>query len=56
MSDGAWTPLSMAAIQRCVAGHAMKHPSDLPPALLDLAGARGRADDMTVVTLTPRGL
>lgn len=26
MSDGAWTPLSMAAIQRCVAASAMKHP------------------------------
>ena len=55
MSDGAWTPLSMAAIQRCVAGCAIKHPSDLPPALLDLAGAKGRGDDMTVVTLTTRG-
>ena len=55
MSDGAWTPLSMAAIQRCVAASAMKHPSDLPPALLDVAGARGRGDDMTVVTLTARG-
>ncbi len=52
MSDGAWTPLSMAAIQRGVASAATKHPSDLPSTLLDLAGARGRGEDMTVVTLT----
>jgi serine/threonine protein phosphatase PrpC len=54
MTDGAWTPLSASAIERCVRGHALKHPSDLPSALIDLAGARGRPDDMTVVILTRR--
>jgi len=37
------------------AGNSRAYPSDLPPALLDAAGARGRGDDMTVVTLTARG-
>ena len=55
MTDGAWTPLSASAIERCVRGHALKHPSDLPSALIDLAGAAGgRTDDMTVVVLTRR--
>jgi serine/threonine protein phosphatase PrpC len=54
MTDGAWKPLSSAAIERCVRGHATKHFADLPSALLDLAGARGRLDDMTVVTMTRR--
>ena len=54
MTDGAWKPLSSSAIERCVRGHATKHFADLPPALLDLAGARGRPDDMTVVTMTRR--
>lgn len=49
MSDGAWTPLSTAMIQRGVTSCAARHLSDLPSALLDLAGARGRVDDMTVV-------
>jgi len=51
MSDGAWTPLSLPAIQRCVLTGAMKHLSDLPSALIELASAKGRLDDMTVVTL-----
>jgi serine/threonine protein phosphatase PrpC len=51
MSDGAWTPLQPRAIQRVVMGLTTRHLSDIPPALLDLAGARGRADDMTVVAM-----
>jgi serine/threonine protein phosphatase PrpC len=51
MSDGAWTPLQPAAIQRTVMGLTLRHLSDVPPALLDLAGAKGRADDMTVVAM-----
>lgn len=51
MSDGAWTPLQPTAIQRVVMGLTMRHLSDVPPALLDLAGAKGRADDMTVVAM-----
>jgi serine/threonine protein phosphatase PrpC len=51
MSDGAWTPLQPPAIQRVVMGLTTRHLSDVPPALLDLAGAKGRADDMTVVAI-----
>lgn len=54
MSDGAWTPLSIPMVQRCVAANAMTHPSDLPSSLIDLASAHGRADDMTVVSLVRR--
>jgi len=34
-----------------VMGLTMRPLSDVPPALLDLAGAKGRADDMTVVAM-----
>jgi serine/threonine protein phosphatase PrpC len=51
MSDGAWTPLQPPAIQRVVMGLTTRHLSDVPPAILDLAGAKGRIDDMTVVAL-----
>jgi serine/threonine protein phosphatase PrpC len=51
MSDGAWTPLQPAAIHRVVMGLTTRHLSDVPAALLDLAGSRGRADDMTVVAM-----
>ena len=54
MTDGAWKPLASSAIERCVRSHVTRHFSDLPSALLDLAGARGRLDDMTVVTMTRR--
>jgi serine/threonine protein phosphatase PrpC len=54
MSDGAWTPLSFPVIHRTVVAHTMKHASEMPSALLDLAGARGRADDMTVVSMHRR--
>jgi serine/threonine protein phosphatase PrpC len=51
MSDGAWTPLQPPVIQRAVMGLTTRHLSDVPPALLDLAGAKGRIDDMTVVAM-----
>ncbi|MEO5822444.1 MAG: SpoIIE family protein phosphatase [Vicinamibacteraceae bacterium] len=51
MSDGAWTPLQPPAIQRLVMGLTTRHLSDVPGALLDMAGAKGRADDMTVVAM-----
>jgi serine/threonine protein phosphatase PrpC len=51
MTDGAWTPLQPPAIQRVVMGLTTHHLCDVPPALLDLAGARGRPDDMTVVAM-----
>jgi serine/threonine protein phosphatase PrpC len=51
MSDGAWTPLPPPAIQRIVMGLTTRHLSDVPPALLDAAGAKGRIDDMTVVAM-----
>ena len=53
-SDGAWTPLEKSAIQRCVVSAATKHPLDLTSTLLDLARARGRADDMALVAMTVR--
>lgn len=54
MSDGAWTPVSPSAVQRVVMAQALQHFSDLPIALLDLAGKHGRIDDMTVVALRVR--
>ena len=51
MSDGAWGPLSACAIHATVMSRTMDHLADLPGALLDIAGARGRADDMTIVAL-----
>jgi serine/threonine protein phosphatase PrpC len=51
MSDGAWTPLSPLIIHRVVMGLTTRHLSDVPPTLLDVAGAKGRADDMTIVAM-----
>jgi serine/threonine protein phosphatase PrpC len=51
MSDGAWTPLQPSAIHRIVMTRTTRHLSDVPPALLDAAGAKGRIDDMTVVAI-----
>jgi serine/threonine protein phosphatase PrpC len=56
MSDGAWTPLQPLAIQRAVMGLTLRHLSDVPSALLALAGARGHADDMTVVAMRVVGM
>ncbi len=51
MTDGAWTPLSPYLLARAVRGAGTTHFSDVPAAILDGAGRRGRADDMTVVAL-----
>ena len=48
-SDGAWTPLSLHALQRLVAASALGGFADLPERILEAAGRGGRADDMTVV-------
>lgn len=56
MSDGAWTPLQPPAILRVVMGLTTRHLFDVPPALLDLAGAKGRIDDMTVVAMRVLGV
>ena len=51
LSDGAWTPLNLYALQKCVVTAAVKHFSDVPAAILDAAGKTGRADDMTAVAV-----
>ncbi len=51
MSDGAWTPLNLGLLQRTVMGAAVRHFTEIPGAILDVAGRAGRADDMTVVAL-----
>jgi serine/threonine protein phosphatase PrpC len=51
VSDGAWTPLGSAGIERAVRSALMKPFADLPSAVLDAASRRGRADDMTAVAL-----
>jgi serine/threonine protein phosphatase PrpC len=54
MSDGAWSPLSLSAIHRVVVSGALRHFADLPPDLLEAAGKKGRADDMTVIAIRVR--
>jgi serine/threonine protein phosphatase PrpC len=51
LSDGAWTPLNLYALQRTVTSAVLKHFSDVPSAILDAAGKAGRADDMTALAL-----
>jgi len=51
LSDGAWTPLASAGIERAVRSTLMRPFADLPSAVLDAASQRGRADDMTAVAL-----
>jgi hypothetical protein len=41
MSDGAWTPLSLGLLQRTVMGAAMQYFTEIPEAILDLAGRAG---------------
>ena len=50
-SDGAWTPLGAAGLERAVRSVVTRPFADLPSAVLDEASRRGRADDMTVVAL-----
>ena len=51
MSDGAWTPLNLALLQKTVMTAALRHFTEIPGAILDAAGRTGRADDMTAVAL-----
>jgi serine/threonine protein phosphatase PrpC len=51
VSDGAWTPLGTAGLERAVRARVTSSFADLPSAVLDEASRRGRADDMTVVAL-----
>jgi hypothetical protein len=50
-SDGAWTVLGTTGLERAVRSMVTRPFADLPSAVLDVASQRGRADDMTVVTL-----
>jgi serine/threonine protein phosphatase PrpC len=51
VSDGAWTPLGSAVLDRAVRAAFARPFADLPSAVLDAASRRGRADDMTAVAL-----
>lgn len=51
LSDGAWTPLNLYALQKATVSAAARHFSEVPVAILDAAGKTGRADDMTAVAL-----
>jgi serine/threonine protein phosphatase PrpC len=51
VTDGAWTPLGPVRLERAARKAALGHLSDVPPAILEAAGQRGRADDMTAVAL-----
>lgn len=50
-SDGAWTPLGTHGLERAVRSSFAGAFAEVPTAVLDAAGRRGRADDMTVVAL-----
>ena len=51
VTDGAWTPLGSARLERAARKAALSHVSDVPAAILEAAGERGRADDMTAVVV-----
>ena len=51
VSDGAWTPLGTAGLERAVRSMTTRAFTDVPAAVLDQASRRGRADDMAVVAL-----
>ncbi len=51
LSDGAWAPLNLYALQRTVMSAVVRHFADVPAAILDAAGRTGRADDMTAVAM-----
>lgn len=51
VSDGAWTPLGTAGIERAVRGGFARPFAELPGTVLDGASRRGCADDMTAVAL-----
>lgn len=49
LSDGAWTPLNMALLQRAVVTAALKHFAEVPVSILNAVGKNGFADDATAV-------
>jgi serine/threonine protein phosphatase PrpC len=51
VTDGAWTPLGSTRLERAARKAAFGHLSDVPAAILEAAGQRGRADDMTAVAI-----
>jgi serine/threonine protein phosphatase PrpC len=51
LSDGAWTPLNLYALQMAAVNAAVRHFSEVPAAILEAAGRTGRADDMTAIAL-----
>ena len=51
LSDGAWTPLNLAKLDRLWRRSLALHFSEFPALILDEAGKNGRADDMTVVAM-----
>jgi serine/threonine protein phosphatase PrpC len=51
LTDGAWTPLGPVRLERAARKAALAHLSDVPPAVLEAAAQRGRADDMTSVAI-----
>ncbi len=55
LSDGAWTPIDAFRLERTVRKAALQHFSEVPPAILELAGSHGRADDMTAVAIRMAG-
>jgi serine/threonine protein phosphatase PrpC len=54
MSDGAWTPLGPYLLTRAVLATIGQHFSEVPSAILEAAGRKGRLDDMTVVAVRVR--
>jgi serine/threonine protein phosphatase PrpC len=51
LSDGAWTPLNLYALEKTVVAATVRHFSEVPAAILDAAGRTGYADDMTAVAV-----
>lgn len=51
LSDGAWSPLGSAGVERAIRSALAKHFAELPQAILDAASRTGRGDDMTAVAL-----
>jgi serine/threonine protein phosphatase PrpC len=51
LSDGAWTPLNLYALQKTLVAAAIGHFAEAPAAILESAGKHGRAHDMTGVVL-----
>ena len=50
-SDGAWTPLGLPTLRKAWGSASTLHFSEFPSLLLDVAGKKGCADDMTVIAM-----